>query len=105
MVADVDEAIRFYTGRLGLRVRDDRPDFGFGGAWLDAGTQQVHLVEGRLPSQTGQHFALLVADLDAVVEELRGAGLELGDPFGTGVSRQTSVRDPAGNVVELHQRL
>jgi len=36
-VRDVDEAIAFYVGSLGMTVRADRPDFGFGGAWLDVG--------------------------------------------------------------------
>jgi predicted enzyme related to lactoylglutathione lyase len=105
MVEDVDEAIRFYTKTLGLTVRDDRPDFGIGGAWLDAGDQQLHLVEGAMPTQKGQHFALLFEDLDAVIEQLRSEGLEVGEPFATSFSKQTIITDPAGNSVELHQRL
>jgi glyoxylase I family protein len=103
MTPDVEAALAFYTDVLGLTVRDDRPDFGIGGAWLDAGDQQVHLVEGAVPSEAGQHFALRVGDLEAVVAELRGRGLDVPDPFVTGVGRQTTVRDPAGNVVELNQ--
>src|SRR5688500_9886093 len=44
-VDNVEAAVRFYVDVLGLVPRDDRPDFGFGGAWLDAGAQQVHLIE------------------------------------------------------------
>ena len=73
-VTDVDTAFAFYTDVLGLVPRHDRPDFGFGGAWLDAGGQQLHLVEGRPPEDRGQHFALRVADLDETVVELRGRG-------------------------------
>ena len=102
-VADVDEAVRFYVDVLGMAVRDDRPDLGIGGAWLDAGGQQVHLVEGATPNNAGQHFALLVDDLDGVVTELRGLGFEVNDPFASGVGRQTTVTDPCGNVVELNQ--
>ena len=105
IVDDVDEAITFYTKTLGLTVRDDRPDFGVGGAWLDAGNQQLHLVEGTLPSQKGQHFALLFEDLDAVLDELRSEGLEVPEPFGTPFSKQAIIKDPAGNMVELHQRV
>lgn len=105
MVDDVDEALRFYTKTLGLTVRDDRPDFGIGGAWLDAGNQQLHLVEGTLPTQKGQHFALLFEDLDATIDQLRAAGLEVGEPFTTPFSKQAIIKDPAGNMVELHQRL
>ena len=48
-VTDVDEATRFYTEVLGFTVRDDRPDLGIGGCWLDAGGQQVHLIESPVP--------------------------------------------------------
>jgi glyoxylase I family protein len=102
-VDDVDAALDFYTGVLGLVARTDRPDFPFGGAWLDAGRQQVHLIEGRPPAGLGQHFALLVDDLDATVAELRGRGVEVSDPGPVGTSLQAFLSDPSGNLVELHQ--
>lgn len=102
-VEDVDAAVRFYVDVLGLAVRGDRPDFGFGGAWLDAGGQQVHLVQAPVPDNRGQHFALWVDDLDAVVAELRERGVAVTDPSPVGTDRQSFVRDPAGNGVELHQ--
>jgi catechol 2,3-dioxygenase-like lactoylglutathione lyase family enzyme len=102
-VGDVEAALRFYTEVLGLTPRADRPDFGFGGAWLDAGGQQVHLIEGGVPAGLGQHFALQVDDLAEVVEELRGKGLTIADPSPVGASLQAFVTDPAGNLVELHQ--
>jgi len=102
-VDDVDAAIDFYTGVLGLTERDDRPDFGFGGAWLDVGGQQVHLIEGQTPASLGQHFALRVDDLDAAVAELRGRGVEVSDPKPVGGSWQAFCSDPAGNLIELHQ--
>lgn len=102
-VRDVDTAVAFYTEVLGLTVRDDRPDFGFGGAWLDAGAQQVHLIEAEPPGAKGQHFALAVADLEASVSELRQRGVEVSDPTPVGSSRQAFCSDPAGNLVELHQ--
>ena len=102
-VEDVDAALAFYTDVLGLRVRPDRPDFGFGGAWLDAGGQQVHLIEAPVPPNHGQHFALAVADLPAVVDELRGRGLTVSDPVKVGAGLQSFVNDPAGNTVELQQ--
>jgi catechol 2,3-dioxygenase-like lactoylglutathione lyase family enzyme len=45
-VSDVDAALVFYVDRLGLVPRTDRPDFGFPGAWLDAGNQQIHQAAG-----------------------------------------------------------
>jgi hypothetical protein len=37
------------------------------------------------------------------VAELRGKGYDVPDPFHSGVGRQTTVDDPAGNMVELNQ--
>lgn len=102
-VDDVAAALGFYVDVLGLEPRPDRPDFGFDGAWLDAGGQQVHLIAAPPPAGLGQHFALLVADLDETVAELRDRGIDVSDPAPVGTSRQAFVTDPAGNLVELHQ--
>ncbi|MDE0801849.1 MAG: VOC family protein [Acidimicrobiales bacterium] len=102
-VHDADAAIAFYTDVLGLSVRDDRPDFGFGGAWLDIGGQQVHLLEVPVPDDRGQHFAVQVSDLDAAVAEIRDKGVTVGDPSPVGPSRQAFLHDPSGNMIELHE--
>jgi glyoxylase I family protein len=102
-VDDVDAALAFYVDLLGLKVRPDRPDFSFGGAWLDAGGQQVHLIEAEPPANLGQHFALAFTDLASLVAALRGRGLEVTEPVRSGTSLQSFVNDPAGNRVELHQ--
>ena len=102
-VDDVDAALRFYVDVLGLEARTDRPDFGFGGAWLDAGGQQVHLIQGEVPKGNGEHFALLVADLDATIDELRARDLRVSDASPVGAGRQAFLTDPAGNLIELHQ--
>ncbi|HZU71616.1 MAG TPA: VOC family protein [Acidimicrobiales bacterium] len=103
-VADVEEALAFYTDVLGLTIRDDRPDFGFPGAWLDLGDQQVHLVQAEVPRALGQHFAVLVEDLDATVAELTDRGVKVSQPkpVGTG-RRQSFLADPSGNGIELHE--
>lgn len=102
-VSDVPAALSFYVDLLGLEQRQDRPDFAFGGAWLDAGSQQVHLIEAPTPERRGQHFALAVADVAAVVAELRSAGVEVSEPVAVGSGLQSFLSDPAGNMVELHQ--
>ena len=102
-VSDVAAGVEFYTGVLGLTRRDDRPDFGFGGAWLDLGGEQVHLIENQVPSDLGQHFAIHVADLDAAVAELRGKDIEVRGPVPVGTGRQAFLRDPSGNLVELNE--
>ena len=102
-VSDVTQSVDFYTGVLGGSLRSDRPDFGIGGAWIDLGGQQVHLLEAPVPRNLGQHFAIRVGDLDAAVAELRAKGVDIADPVDSGTNRQTFVNDPSGNAVELHE--
>jgi glyoxylase I family protein len=102
-VADVDRAAAFYVDVLGLTRRTDRPELGVAGAWLDAGGQQVHLINGTPAPAVGQHFALLVDDLDAAVADLRARGLRVSDPSPVGTGRQSFVHDPDGNLIEIHQ--
>jgi len=102
-VSDVPEALAFYVDVLGLTQRGDRPDFGFGGAWLDVGHQQIHLIEAPPPEDRGQHLALQVDDLDAVVAELRGREVEITEPMAVGTGRQAFLHDPSGNLIELNQ--
>ena len=103
-VPDVVAAIDFYTNVLGLVQDTERPDFGIPGAWLNAGRQQVHLIELPAPPKLGQHFALLYDDLPAVVAALRAKGVEVTDPTPSGPNRhQAFTSDPWGNDIELHQ--
>jgi catechol 2,3-dioxygenase-like lactoylglutathione lyase family enzyme len=96
-------ALAFYTELLGMTVRADRPaDLG-GGAWLDAGDQQLHLIVGAVPSAHGQHFALSVDDLDAAAAELHAAGTAVATPVPIGTARQAFLTDPDGNAIELHE--
>ena len=103
-VDDVEAGVRFYTEVLGFTLRGDRPDFPFAGAWLDAGDQQLHLIAAPTPKNVGQHFAVLVDDLDAAVAEVRSKGVEVTDPSPVGTGRQAFLSDPAGNGIELHAR-
>ena len=79
-VTNAAEGVAFYTDVLGGTVREDRPDFGFGGAWINLGSTQLHLIEAGVPANLGQHFAILVDDLDGVVDELRAKGVQVDDP-------------------------
>lgn len=104
-VSDIDRALRFYVDVLGLTQRTDRPDdLGIEGAWLDVGDRQLHLIkQPDVPPALGQHFALLVDQLDITVSALRSQGLTLSDPTRVGQGRQSFLSDPDGNIVELHQ--
>jgi len=104
-VSDTTRALDFYCGALGL-VQLPRPDFGFGGAWLDAGHgRQVHLIEGDVPPALGQHVAFQVDDVDHVVHQLRAKGLTIDDAKSVGntTTRQAFTNDPDGNLVEFTQ--
>ena len=102
-VADVERSLRFYVDVLGLEPLD-RPAFPFPGAWLAVGpTRQLHLIEGDVPPDRGQHLAFAVDDLDATVAELRAAGVDVRGPKPVGDSgvRQAFLADPDGNRLEL----
>jgi catechol 2,3-dioxygenase-like lactoylglutathione lyase family enzyme len=106
----VESATAFYQRLLGASPESDWP----GGAVFSVGEAKllVHerasadpqyvLEEGGPPNE--DHFALGVADLDAVCEALRRQGftflVEPGDyPWG----RSAYLRDPDGRLVELAQ--
>ena len=103
-VDNVVALVAFYTDVLGLSERTDRPDLGIAGAWLDAGGQQVHLLEAPIPPNLGQHLSLQVSDIDDVVAEIRSHGVVVSDPSGIARDRQAFLVDPSGNAIELHER-
>jgi catechol 2,3-dioxygenase-like lactoylglutathione lyase family enzyme len=58
--------------------------------------------ETFVPNENG--IALRVADVEAAVEELRGAGAEVIGIQDSGVCHMGFVKDPDGNVLILHRR-
>ena len=105
-VSDVEAACTFYVDVLGLE-RLDRPDFGFPGAWLRSGDQEVHLIGiDSGPPLKEQHFAFRVDDLSAVSNSLEAAGIEVSKAREIpGVCLQAFAHDPSGNMVEFNQQL
>lgn len=82
IVADVARALHFYHDLLGIDINPQRPDLGYPGAWLQIGTQQIHLLQvpnpdtsSQRPAHGGrdrhaafgvqQHFEALIARLDS----------------------------------------
>jgi glyoxylase I family protein len=107
MVADTATSLAFYHGVLGL-PQIERPNLGFPGAWLQVGSQQVHLLELASPDpKTGRpehggrdrHFALTVASLAPVLETLNKNGIR----YSLSKSGRQALfcRDPDGNAVEI----
>ncbi|MGH3081015.1 MAG: VOC family protein [Gaiellaceae bacterium] len=58
--------------------------------------------ESFVPNENG--IALRVADVEAAVEEVRGAGAEVIGIQDSGVCHMGFVKDPDGNVLILHRR-
>jgi glyoxylase I family protein len=107
LVADTARALGFYRDVLGLAVDGARPDLGYAGAWLQVGTQQIHLMElpnpdpvtGR-PAHGGRdrHLALWVTDLDALAQRLEAHGIAY--TLSRSGRRALFCRDPDGNALE-----
>lgn len=108
VVADTGRSLGFYHGLLGIPVAPGRPDLGYPGAWLDIGSQQIHLLEvpnpdpvsGR-PAHGGRdrHLALTVSDLDVIRKDLEEAGIDYS--LSRSGRQALFCRDPDGNAVEL----
>jgi catechol 2,3-dioxygenase-like lactoylglutathione lyase family enzyme len=104
---DAQATLDFYVGVLGLSV-GHRPELGFPGAWLYAGTPQalLHIVFDRpLPAQRAgviDHMAFSARDLKAVKARLDERGLEYDLRRQTGAGTwQLFCHDPNGAKVEL----
>ena len=67
-VADAQKGLAFYRDVLGM-TQLPRPDLG-PGYWLDAGGQQVHLMESDAQPPGANHFAIRVDDIDVAVTDL-----------------------------------
>jgi glyoxylase I family protein len=103
-VTSLDRSRQFYRGVLGLDEAP-RPDFGFPGAWLVLGPQQVHLMElGPVEPDRRQHFAIQVTDAEAIADELEAAGITVSRSFGLpAAGKQVFIADPDGHQIEFNQ--
>lgn len=115
IVNDVEEAIPFYTDRLGFKLEmHPAPPF----AMLSRGDLRLVLSapnpvggggqsmpDGTAPAPGGwNRFAVEVADLAAAVAELRSAGAHFRNDVVTGVGgKQILLEDPSGNPIELFE--
>jgi catechol 2,3-dioxygenase-like lactoylglutathione lyase family enzyme len=105
-VADLDRSVAFYRDVLRLEPMP-RPAFTFPGAWFRLGAdQELHLIGERtrevISHNRGNHFALLVDDLDAWERHLAACQIAYlprrTRPDG---ALQIYVIDPDGHYVEL----
>jgi glyoxylase I family protein len=107
IVTNTEVSLGFYRDILGLQ-QVDRPDLGFPGAWLQLGTQQIHLLELNNPDPTtgrpthggrDRHIALNALALAPVQEALTKAGIVY--TMSISGRRAMFCRDFDGNTVEL----
>jgi glyoxylase I family protein len=112
-VQDVQRAIDFYTGTLGLRL-DAKALPAFGEVSI-AGLQLIlsgpgasgsrPMSDGRLQEPGGWNRVLLqVQDLPACIATLKQAGLRFRNEMEEGPGgRQVQIEDPDGNPIELFE--
>ena len=105
----------FYGNVLGIHHDEGRPDVPqVPGLWMNVGDAQIHLMGGDFPSFLAKkpdedpvdtHVALAVEDIQAAKEHLDNLGVHYWTLSGVAgpETLQIFVRDPAGNMIELHQ--
>src|ERR1700674_4555697 len=111
-VADLQRAMRFYNGVLGLEVTQR---YGDGAVFLSAGGYHHHIALNTWESLGGSpppagatglyHTAIVYPTRAALAEALRrviGAGIGLEGAGDHGVSESIFLRDADGNGVELY---
>ncbi|PQO24636.1 glyoxalase [Rhodobacteraceae bacterium WD3A24] len=112
-VADLDRAIRFYSGVLGFEVTQR---YGPQAAFLSAGGYHHHIglntweSAGATPPPPGHtglfHTAILYPDraaLGQAIAQVLEAGITLDGAADHGVSEAVYLRDPDDNGVELYR--
>ena len=105
-VADVDASCRFYGEVLKLE-RIPRPAFDFPGAWFRLGSdQELHIIGDRkepvFSHNRGNHFALLVDDMDAWEAHFKANAIDhLPRRTRPDGAQQIFLTDPDGHFVEL----
>jgi glyoxylase I family protein len=110
IVANTQSSLEFYTGTLGLKQLE-RPNLPFPGAWLEIGSQQLHLLElensdpttGR-PEHGGRdrHVAFYVLKLDLIKQALESADVT----YTLSMSGRPALfcRDLDGNALEFIEK-
>lgn len=106
MVSDLDRAVEFYSGILGLE-RVER-SLNYPGAWYQIGNFQIHLIAdvnyriGNIDltvSTRHPHIALGITDIDAAKHQLLAANCVV--KMSNSGRAALFTQDPDGNAIEL----
>ncbi|MFT5211905.1 MAG: glyoxylase I family protein [Flavobacterium sp.] len=108
-VRDINTSIRFYREVLCLDQIPRPESFKFPGAWFQAGSGQVHLIQfkegddvGTPPTSInprGSHTAFSTLDYEETLRYFKDKGIEV---FETNVDMgQMWIKDPDGHVLEF----
>lgn len=118
-VSNMERAIDFYCGLLGLRLKLRRTSAGGELAFLDAGGGMLEIAAPATEvgpfrdvphSEAGfRHITLAYDDVDAMIETLEASGVEIAERPRMAynsemIKRVAFVRDPDGCLVELIER-
>ena len=103
-VNDMDRATEFYSGTLGLQLKDNHGEW----AEIDADglTIGLNARDEEQPSPEGGAVIAFRPDggLDDAVERLRGQGVEFAGPISEHAwGRVASFKDPDGNSLQLYE--
>ncbi len=113
LVRDLDEAVAFLTGVLGL-TEVGNPMGGTTIRWIEIGDgRRFHVQQGDVSAvhvEKQTHFALRADDLDAVIARFRAQGVAFSDMKGTSGAIKTRpdgmraifLQDPTGYWFEIN---
>ena len=102
-VEDLNKSKNFYMSLFNLKVLN-RPQLSVDGVWLEMEDgRQIHLIQGDVPTDVGQHFALEVNNLEEACAHILNYGIKIRGPFQTGNASQIHFNDPDGNRIEVTQ--
>jgi len=118
-VADMDAAIAFYTGKLGLKLMfrevDEKQGEEFAFLELDGGNLELlrSLAPPAAPPKAEPaspwcpHLALVTEDMDELVARAKESGIAIlkGPLHAEGLAKWIYLCDPDGNIIEYIQWL
>ncbi len=110
LVSNLQRSLNFYADTLGMKINSNRPKFGFNGAWLIIGEQEIHLLElpnpdaeSLRPEHVGQdrHTAIAINSIDDAIKLLEESTIA----YTKSQSGRAALffRDPDDNGIEFVQ--